>query len=201
MYDKEYHERIHREERPQAVNLAEFLRNFYGIDKTVIDFGCSIGTYVQALAEVGFNVRGFDSSVDAVENRLCGMVEYADLCNGHIPMVADIGICLEVLEHIPEEHASEVIAKLCESTNGYLIFSAAIPGQGGEGHVNCQHKQYWIDVFEANGFVVDYVRTKTLLDYMASRYHMGWFTQNAMVLRRFHIPQSSVPAIYRFSGQ
>lgn len=40
-------------------------------------------------------------------------------------------------------------------TDGYIIFSAAIPGQGGTGHFNEQWPDYWAELFGENGFAVD----------------------------------------------
>ena len=35
-----------------------------------------------------------------------------------------------------------------------MLFSAAVPGQGGTGHLNEQWPRYWIDRFEARGWSV-----------------------------------------------
>jgi hypothetical protein len=57
----------------------------------------------------------------------------------------DLILCLEVAEHLPEDAAWT----LCETisyhkhANSRLVFSAALPGQSGEGHVNCQPPIYW----------------------------------------------------------
>jgi hypothetical protein len=67
---------------------------------------------------------------------------------------------------------------------GRLIWSAAQPGQGGSGHINCQPKAYWADALQAAGLVRDEETEKRLLAYIESGYHMGWFRQNGMVFRR-----------------
>jgi hypothetical protein len=67
---------------------------------------------------------------------------------------------------------------------GILIWSAAQPGQGGVGHINCQPKDYWAEQLQAAGLKRDEETERVLLSYIESGYHMGWFRQNAMVFRR-----------------
>ncbi len=44
-----------------------------------------------------------------------------------------------------------------------VILTAATPGQGGAGHINEQHHQYWIDkAKEAHGLVFEEIAFKSL---------------------------------------
>jgi 2-polyprenyl-3-methyl-5-hydroxy-6-metoxy-1,4-benzoquinol methylase len=64
----------------------------------------------------------------------------------------DMAICLEVLEHLTPDTAVEVardIGKKCSC----LIFSAAILGQGGTGHINEQKFSYWMQLMRDQGFI------------------------------------------------
>jgi hypothetical protein len=45
----------------------------------------------------------------------------------------DLAVCLEVAEHLPPERAESFIRELCDLAP-VVLFSAAIPGQGGTGH-------------------------------------------------------------------
>lgn len=63
----------------------------------------------------------------------------------------DLCICLEVLEHIPKERDDILVTLLCELSNK-VLFSAAIPNQGGTGHVNEQWQTYWESKFLKHGF-------------------------------------------------
>lgn len=60
-------------------------------------------------------------------------------------------LCLEVAEHISEGRADTLIEMLCNLSDR-VLFSAAIPMQGGTGHINEQPAHYWAAKFEANGF-------------------------------------------------
>lgn len=66
------------------------------------------------------------------------------------PKRVDLVICLEVAEHLPPERAASFVADLCRLSN-IVLFSAAVPGQPGTGHINCQPPTYWRDLFAANG--------------------------------------------------
>ena len=64
----------------------------------------------------------------------------------------NLAICLEVGEHLPPERAPGFVADLT-SLAPVVLFSAAVPGQGGTHHVNEQWSEYWVALFEAEGWV------------------------------------------------
>jgi len=65
----------------------------------------------------------------------------------------DLAVCLEVAEHLTEIHAPRLIGGLCMLAP-IVLFSAAIPGQGGYGHVNEQWPGYWAGMFGECGYGV-----------------------------------------------
>jgi hypothetical protein len=70
----------------------------------------------------------------------------------------DVALCIEYAEHLSEERAGEFVAGLANLAP-VVAFSAAIPGQGGTGHVNEQWPSYWAAHFAAVGYrMVDAVR-------------------------------------------
>jgi hypothetical protein len=70
----------------------------------------------------------------------------------------DLAICVEYAEHLPDSRAASLVADLTKLAP-VVAFSAAIPGQGGAGHVNEQWPAYWQQHFAAAGFrMVDAVR-------------------------------------------
>jgi hypothetical protein len=56
-----------------------------------------------------------------------------------------------VAEHLDPEAAETLVQSLARHGN-QVVFSAAIPRQGGEGHVNEQAPGYWQSLFNARGF-------------------------------------------------
>lgn len=188
VYDLEYHRKIEAEEGPQAERLALHLKERFSdpdpLITRVTDFGCSTGVYVRELAHVGFQAIGIEYSEDAVKHAVCPFVEWGDITESYDGIgICELGLCIEVAEHIPEDRSDDLIRFLIRHTKRWLVFSAAIPGQGGVGHVNCQTKTYWISKFEKRGWIVDHVETDKMISYMKNGYHMGWMIQNAMVLR------------------
>ncbi|WP_449394980.1 hypothetical protein [Devosia riboflavina] len=59
-----------------------------------------------------------------------------------------------------------------------VLFSAAIPGQGGVGHLNEQWQSYWADHFAAHGYKpYDVLRDKIWTDEAVP----AWYRQNAIL--------------------
>jgi SAM-dependent methyltransferase len=183
-----WHQRIEDEERAPAHALVNYLFNRF-TPTSVCDFGCSTGIYLEPWSDL-VEIRGLENDPEALKAPLVKKVERWDL-RENLPFAykADLGLCLEVLEHVHENDAAKVIGTVCRATSEWIIFSAALPGQGtgigGSPHVNCQPKPYWIDAFESYRWIVDYPETVAMLDAIRRGPHMGRFTQNAMVLRPY----------------
>ena len=70
----------------------------------------------------------------------------------------DGGLVLEVAEHLPHAKAELFVDNLV-AHGDVILFSAAVPHQGGEHHVNEQPPEYWRQKFKARGYdVFDFVR-------------------------------------------
>ena len=177
------YEGIDDEEREQARRLAIYFKS-YGIME-VLDVGCGPGTYVDEFLKVDIHAMGIDIDPRCKQNAHCEVVdvtkERADSFYKDIQMI----LSLEVGEHIPEEYSWKYVDYISQCNPGMVVFSAAKPGQGGDGHINCQEKSYWAHRFEKRGYAYDPVATDDIRKYMASGYHLGWFTQNVMIFYRF----------------
>jgi hypothetical protein len=64
----------------------------------------------------------------------------------------DLGICVEVLEHLPKKASEGLILEFGKKCR-LMIFSAAITGQGGTQHINEQSLEYWNRQMAGAGFV------------------------------------------------
>ena len=108
----------------------------------------------------------------------------------------DLTISSEVAEHIDPQD-TEIYMDNLTSFSDVILFSAAIPGQGGTHHVNEQWPSYWIDKFAARGFIpVDCIRSKLWND---EHVHV-WYKQNLM----FFVKNNALddyPALKRESGR
>jgi hypothetical protein len=64
----------------------------------------------------------------------------------------DLCLCLEVAEHLPPTGAGQLVDNLV-GLSDVILFSAAIPHQGGTHHVNEQWPAYWAALFRARDYV------------------------------------------------
>jgi hypothetical protein len=106
-----------------------------------------------------------------------------------LPKRFDILICLEVAEHVAEEFSENVIETLISGAD-IIIFGAAIPFQGGFGHVNEQWPSYWRKKFLDRKYVAfDLIRPQFWQD---KEVHY-WYRQNMFV----YIHESNIGAMQK----
>jgi len=129
--------------------------------KTAADFGCGTGIFLKFLKDNGASVTGLD--LDHNDKTILAITEEefikADLTKPvHLNKKYDLSISLEVAEHLPESSAETFITSLCEASN-VVLFSAAVKGQGGNGHINEQFLSYWQKIFLKKGYyLLDIIR-------------------------------------------
>jgi hypothetical protein len=102
----------------------------------------------------------------------------ADLEQG-VPAVGsfDLAVSLEVAEHLPEHAAARFVEGLVGLAPA-VLFSAAVPGQDGVGHVNEQWPTYWARLFQEHEYrLIDCVRPRV----WNSAGVQVWYKQNALL--------------------
>ena len=130
--------------------------------RSVIDVGCGVGTWLRAMRDAGIHeIDGYDGDyVDRALLRIdAGRFHPADL-REKLPVSRryDLAMSLEVAEHLPRECAAGFVADLTRAAP-VVLFSAAIPGQGGISHVNERWQDYWRAAFAEHDYrPVDLVR-------------------------------------------
>ena len=89
----------------------------------------------------------------------------------------DLVQSLEVAEHLPDAAADGFVDTLTRHGN-LVLFSAAVPHQGGEHHVNEQPLSYWRAKFAARGYApYDWLRPRIAAD----RAVMPWYRFNTLL--------------------
>jgi hypothetical protein len=89
----------------------------------------------------------------------------------------DMAISLEVAEHLPEKSAKSFVHALTRASD-IILFSAAVPLQGGTNHINEQWPNYWWSLFKEHGFVaIDFLR-KQIWDEEKVAF---WYRQNIIL--------------------
>jgi SAM-dependent methyltransferase len=106
----------------------------------------------------------------------------------------DLVQSLEVAEHLPESAADQFVDNVVNHGD-LVLFSAAIPGQGGERHVNEQPLDYWRNKFLARQYdAFDFLRPLIKEDRRVS----FWYRQN-ILLYAHSSRAASLPAAVRAS--
>ncbi len=155
--------------------------------RSVIDVGCGVGAWLSVVRECGVeDVWGEDG--DYIDRSLLMIPEDHFLPSDLNQPPAldkrfDLVISLEVAEHLPRERAAGFIEYLT-GLGPVVLFSAAIPHQGGESHLNEQWPDYWAGLFEEQGFVaVDCLRGR----FWSNENVEWWYAQNMLLfVRRDH---------------
>ncbi len=122
----------------------------------VVDVGCGVGTWLKAAQNLGAQtVRGFDGPWVDDSQLLIAPTSFTriDFEAAQWPDLgtADLAMSLEVAEHLSAEKGHLLVERLCDCAP-VVLFSAAIPQQGGEGHRNEQWQSYWAELFAARGY-------------------------------------------------
>jgi SAM-dependent methyltransferase len=129
--------------------------------RSVVDFGCGQGAWLSVWAATGASVTGIDGPyvdrhhllIDADDFHAADLAEPLDLVRQF-----DLVQSLEVAEHLPAAKAEQFVETLT-AHGPCVLFSAAVPGQGGENHVNEQPLSYWRAFFRERCYApVDYLR-------------------------------------------
>ena len=128
------------------------------VPQSLLDAGCGVGVWSKAALNLGVKeVIALDAGeLDADKLLVPAKRFQRQLLNERFTLSRkfEVAICLEVGEHLAAEDAPVLIANLVDHTD-VIYFSAACPGQPGQGHINCQWPEYWQDLFNAEGYVCD----------------------------------------------
>jgi SAM-dependent methyltransferase len=157
--------------------------SLFSID-SVLDVGCGTGGWLQAFAQHGISdYLGVDGDyvprgmlkIPVDRFRALDIANLADLGR-----VFDLACSLEVGEHLPESAARCFVAALvCAAP--VVLFSAAIPHQGGTAHLNEQWQAYWAAFFAQHGYVaVDCIRPRIYGNNKVE----WWYRQNILIYCR-----------------
>jgi hypothetical protein len=149
--------------------------------RSVVDVGCGSGAWLAAFRELGVDdVTGYDG--DWVERQDLLIPETClhrhDLAKAlSAERTYDLAISLEVGEHLSPECAPTLVQSLSQLSSA-VLFSAAVPYQGGTNHINEQWPGYWVELFNEIGYAtVDCLRMR-FWDNPRVRW---WYAQNMLL--------------------
>jgi SAM-dependent methyltransferase len=152
--------------------------------KSVIDIGCGVGTWLSVFKEYGVeDIGGVDG--DYVDRQLLEIPEERFLSWDlkkplRMDRQFDLVVSLEVAEHLPHECAETFVDCLVR-LGSVILFSAAIPFQGGTGHINEQWPDYWVNFFQGKEYVaIDCIRKRIWQNDNVE----WWYAQNMLMFVR-----------------
>lgn len=152
--------------------------------RSVIDFGCGDGTWLAAFQKLGIDeILGIDG--DYVDRNVFQIpAERFRAFDLTRPFSADrsfdLAMSLEVAEHLPPEFAATLVESLVGSAP-VVLFSAAIPFQGGTNHINEQWPDKWAELFKKHNYLpIDFLR-KQLWQNEDVEF---WYAQNLLLFVR-----------------
>jgi hypothetical protein len=148
---------------------------------SVIDVGCASGAWLSVFVEHGITeFLGVDGDYVNREALLIPQAKFKahDLSVPlNLKRSFDLAVSLEVAEHLAES-AAQILIDSITLHAPVVLFSAAIPFQGGEHHVNEQWPDYWAKRFELRGYLpVDCIRRR----FWANDRVEWWYSQNAFI--------------------
>jgi SAM-dependent methyltransferase len=162
-YNEKFYNSIERGARDSAISVVKLVGSRFN-PASVLDVGCGRGIWIAEWRNAGIrDCVGIDGDyIDrhglAVPDELFVATDISKSFD--LGRSFDLVQSLEVAEHIPASQAEIFVDNLCRHGQ-IILFSAAVPGQGGEWHINEQPLDYWRSKFDARGYVAhDWLRPR-----------------------------------------
>lgn len=146
--------------------------------ESVCDIGGGTGAWLVPFHRAGSRVVCIDGPWVDRRNLLvpqeCFVAVDLERDLGAVTGSFDLVICLEIAEHLHRRRAPHLVELLARAAPA-VLFSAALPGQGGTRHVNERPFAFWRRLFEAQGMIyLDPIRRHIWQDPQVE----GWYQQN-----------------------
>ncbi len=161
---------------------------------SILDVGCGNGSWLLVAEKLGVNdflgidIQSQDRNKPMLANEKFRVVNLEEPIN--LSRKFDMALCLEVAEHLAEKDAALLIENLIRHSD-LIVFSAAIPRQGGNLHLNEQEPAYWQQLFNQRGFnTYDEIRPQIWQNEKVQ----WWYRQNIFIAQRSTVPAAKPSA-------
>lgn len=188
--DINYNHTFHTHNPTSAKRILPTVFNFVK-PKSVLDIGCGNGSWLKVCKDLKMDpIYGVDG-IQVAENEL--MINKEEFLKYDLSKPLNLGkkfdlvISLEVAEHLPPAAADTFVDNLVQHGD-VVLFSAAIPGQGGQYHLNEQWPEYWHLKFKERGFSgYDILRS----NFWEDENILWWYQQNMILFAKHDHPAFS----------
>jgi len=148
--------------------------------KSVVDVGCGAGSWLAEFQALGVDVTGYEgpwirsAELDVPRHVI---IEHDVTTSMASPRTFDLVLSLETAEHLTSSATPTFVNSLV-ALGPLIVFSAAIPRQGGTDHVNERWPARWVELFADHNYVA--------IDCLRSRFWENdavawWYAQNMLV--------------------
>ncbi len=121
----------------------------FGKPASYLDVGSGTGAMVNFIEKLGVEVNGLDQLPRPAHPKLIqhDLRDPIDLGRKY-----ELVSSVETAEHIEPEYADQLVDTITKHAIDVIVFTAAMPGQPGLGHVNLQEAFWWRTKFYDKGF-------------------------------------------------
>ena len=182
--------------RSAQVVLGHLFSNYR--PRSLVDFGAGAGSWLKAARELGVErLLGIEGpwarplvASSGLEYRFQNLEEKVAL-----PERFDLALTVEVAEHLIPERSESFVTDLCAASD-LIVFGAALPHQGGNGHINERLHSFWVALFETKDYAcIDFFRPALWFQPNVD----PWYVQNTFLFARKGDPRIklfSAPPLY-----
>lgn len=150
--------------------------------KSMLDIGCGPGGMVELATKLGIDAYGIEGDYRLESNNKIILHDFVKGKYQH-NRIYDLAYSCEFVEHVEEQFVENFMFSF--QCCNYAIITFAPPGTPGIHHVNCQSKDYWIDIFTKFNFIFDSTITEEFR--RASTMQRDFIRNNGLFFRNCYV--------------
>ena len=154
VYQSNYYHKRNNWTAPSVKAIMQIILPIYK-PNSIIDQGCGSGSWLHTISKeykisdfLGVDGQWIDENEFLIPQRNFKAHNFQDVYTPSRKF--DMAISMEVAEHLNEEYADNFVTSLVNSSD-LILFSAAIPSQGGTNHFNERKQNEWSWVCGSRG--------------------------------------------------
>ncbi len=127
----------------QGLGLWQRARAIFGTPTSALDIGCGNGRLMAAMLAEGIDAHGVDFAPNAPDAGNAARVTNACLWDMQFDRRFELGVCADVMEHIPPERVDAVLQRIVDCCDVTVFEIANYPSIYGDLHLTLQDADWW----------------------------------------------------------